>query len=105
MSSQRSGGVRSITFVKLTFSLAAVSPATPASTASRAVPRQRRGRGHAEHRAERVRAAVAEHRPLAEVLRQQRDGRARRAAAAATAGPWPGARRPPRGRAGDAATP
>ena len=36
MSSQRSGGVRSITLVKLTTSLAAVSPAIPASTAIRA---------------------------------------------------------------------
>ena len=33
MSSQRSGVVRSITLVKLTFSLAAVSPAIPASRA------------------------------------------------------------------------
>ena len=36
MSSQRSAGVRSITLVKLTFSLAAVSPAIPASSAIRA---------------------------------------------------------------------
>src|SRR6266536_1047461 len=36
MSSQRSGGVRSITLVKLTTSLAAVSPRTPASAATRA---------------------------------------------------------------------
>src|SRR5215469_15680346 len=36
MSSHRSAGVRSITAVKLTFSLAAVSPAIPASSATRA---------------------------------------------------------------------
>ena len=36
MSSQRSGGVRSITLVKLTTSLAAVSPMIPASSAIRA---------------------------------------------------------------------
>src|SRR5262249_15210751 len=51
MSSRRSAGVRSITLVKLTFSLAAVSPANPARTlhghprraAAQAARRARRG--------------------------------------------------------------
>ena len=79
MSIRRSGPVRSITLVKLTTSLAAVSPMIAASTASRA-GRGSDGRAAAPSmRAERVGARVAQHRAFPQVLRQQ--------AAAAPAGP------------------
>ncbi len=73
MSSHRSGPVRSMTRVKLTTSLAAVSPATTASVAILA-PAERARCGRSEHGTERVRAPVAEHRALAKVLGQQHGG-------------------------------
>ena len=77
MSSQRSGGVRSITLVKLTTSLAAVSPAIAASTAIRPAAA---GSPRPQCRAsrQRVGAGIAQHGPLAEILAQQRERGAER---------------------------
>ena len=76
-SSSRRPGVASITVVKLTFSLARVSAV---SAASRPASLARAGIGshgrQAEHRAQRVGAGVAEHRPLAEVRGQYDERRA-----------------------------
>ncbi len=78
MSSHRRAGVRSMTAVKLTFSLAAVSPAIPGQQRHPGRPGQA-GRGrHPEQGAERVGARVPEHRPFAQVFAQQRERRAKR---------------------------
>ena len=91
MSSQCSGGVRWMTLVKLTFSLAAVSAMIPASTATRPAPRQARRRRRAEHGPERVGPRVAEHGPLPQVL--PGEGQARTQRDPGQHGPWPGASR------------
>ena len=88
-SSQRSGGVRAISSVKLTFSLASVSGDQPGQVDEPAEPAVRHDRRQAERGAERVRAGVAEHRPLAEVVAQQGRRRADR---------WREQRRPTTGR-------
>ena len=97
MSSLRSAGVRSMTLVKLTFSLATVSATIPASRPARRGPGQRPGRGRAEHRAERVGPGVAEHGPLGQVLGQQREARAERRGHRRQAGRPVGAARAARG--------
>ncbi len=76
MSSQFSAGVRAITLVKLTFSLAAVSAATAARMATRVGRRSDDAAATPTIAPMRVRAAVAQHGPLGEVVGQQRGGRA-----------------------------
>ena len=78
MSSRLSTGLPAMTLVKLIFSAAAVSAATVPSSDQPAGAAELGHGGEAEQGAERVGAGVAEHRPLAEVLGQQRGGGAQR---------------------------
>ncbi len=78
MSSRLSTGLPAMTLVKLIFSEAAVSAATVPSSDQPAGAAELGHGGEAEQGAQRVGAGVAEHRPLAEVLGQQRGGGAQR---------------------------
>ena len=73
-SSQRSGGTRSITRLNDTNSDARFSTISTTSTMLRVVRSALEHDDEPEHAAEHVRAGVAEHQPLAEVLGQQADG-------------------------------